>query len=239
MTAHRFFTDPSDITAGVVVLRGNEAHHAARSLRVRAGEVISVADGTGRVVTAEVRAVGETVEAEIRDERVEDLPRPAIALCQAVAKLDKLEIAVEKATEVGVQRIVPFVAERSIVRWDERKRERVRERLRAVALAAAKQSRSAAVPSVEAVVDGLPPVEAPCLVLHERAPTRLREALPDGPPQTLSLVVGPEGGLTDAEVDGLCAAGGRAVSLGERILRTETAGYVAAAIVGFRYGWIG
>lgn len=239
---HHFFVDPDDISPTVVTLRGDEAHHAGRVLRVKVGERISAADGSGRVVAAVVTSVGSVVEADIEDTERVSMPTPAITLFQAVAKGDKLEIVVEKATEVGVSRIVPFVAERTIANWDERKLVRVHERLRAIAKSAAKQSRSPFVPDVGPITRG--PEDATngtstVLVLHEAATERLRNALAPHAPDELSLVVGPEGGLSDDEVSALTEAGATAVTLGPRVLRTETAGPVAAAVVGYAYGWFG
>lgn len=241
MTAHHFFVEPSDITAGVVRIRGDEAHHAYRVLRVQPGEKISAADGTGRIVRAVVSAVGDAVEADVYEESLVELPRPAVTLFQAVGKGDKIDLVVEKATEVGVHSIVPFVADRTIVRWDERKLDRTHQRLRGIAKAAAKQSRAPFVPDVRPVANG--PEGATdaslTLVLHEAATTLLRDALPEEAPSTVCLVVGPEGGFTTDEVDALTDAGAVSVSLGSRVLRTETAGHVATAVVGFAYGWFG
>ena len=238
MSAHHFFADATDISDDVVVLRGDEAHHAARSLRVTVGERITVADGAGLVVSAIVRSISSTVEADIVDRGTADPLRPGIVLHQAVSKLDKLEFVVEKAAELGVERVVPFIAERSVVRWDERKLARVKERLTAIAFAAAKQCRSPFVLEVDPVTSHLS-VDPPCIVLHEEATIRLRDALPPDAPRTLSVVVGPEGGLASAEVEALSDRGAVAVSLGDRILRTETAGLVAASVIAYTYGWIG
>ncbi len=238
MSGHHFFAQPDDVADGTVVLRGAEAHHAGRVLRVRLGERITVADGSGRIVEASVTSIDGEVTAAILSERFVDHPRPSLTLLQAVTKSDKLELVVEKATEVGVERIAPYVADRTIVRWDERKLAKAHDRLQAIALAAAKQSRSPRVPVVDPVRQGAD-VQTPAVVLHEGATTRLRDALPDVAPERLSVVVGPEGGLSDDEVAALEGQGAVTVSLGPRILRTETAGPVAAALIAFRYGQMG
>jgi len=238
MSAHHFFVDETQIAGGVVTIGGDEAHHA-RVLRVREGERITVADGTGRVLDAVVTDNTHDFVADVLAERQLAMPEPSITLFQALTKGDKLELVVEKATEVGVRTVVPFIAERTIVRWDERKLERARERLQAIARASAKQSRSAFVPTVESFSDQASVRVEPTLVLHEEATERMRAALPSDVPAELALVVGPEGGLSPGEVEGLVASGGRAVTLGDRILRTETAGPVAVAVVGYAYGWFG
>jgi 16S rRNA (uracil1498-N3)-methyltransferase len=237
---HHFFVPPADLRDGTVVIKGAEAHHAARVLRVRAGEAISVADGTGRVVEAVVREVGETVVADVTGATVVERPVPALTLCQAVPKGDRMDGVVAKAVEIGVARVVPFLAERSIVRWDATKRRRARERWAALARSAAKQARSPHLTEIDEVVEGLPTgMGGTVVALHEGASTRLREALPAEPPVALTVVVGPEGGLTPAEVDRLRADGSALVTLGGRILRSDTAGLVAATIVGHTYGTLG
>lgn len=237
---HHFFVETDAIAGGSVVLSGDEAHHAARVLRVRVGEAITVADGTGRVVEAVVSLVDGIVEADIRDVRSTDVIRPVLTLYQAVTKGDKMDSIVEKAVEVGVRRIVPFIAERTIVSWDAKKRAARTERWTAIARAAAKQSRSPWLPRVDEVVDE---IEVPSgelgIVLHEAAPTMLRDRLPEVAPEAIGIVVGPEGGFTDDEVEALTTRGAVAAGLGDRILRTETAGPAVAAIVAYTYGSLG
>lgn len=234
---HHFFVPPEDTHDGVVEIKGSEAHHAGRVLRLRAGESITVADGSGRVLEAVVTDVGRVVRADVTTTTLVTPPRPSLTLYQAVPKGDRMDDVVSKAVEIGVRRIVPFLAERTVVRWDERKRQKARERWTAVARAAAKQSRSSYLTSIGDVCDGLRVEEtAPVVGLHEGASTRLREALPSEPPDELVVVVGPEGGLSPVEVEHLRSRGATLATLGDRILRTETAGLVAAAIIGYAYG---
>jgi 16S rRNA (uracil1498-N3)-methyltransferase len=238
MTAHHFFADPQDVDDRVVTLRGAEAHHAAKSLRVRIGEEITVADGTGRVVDAVVRCLAGEVRADVVSLMTCAPPVPSLTLYQALTKSDKLDDVVEKASELGVHRIVPFVAERSVVRWDAKKRERARERWSLIARAAAKLSKSPWLTGIDAIADGIAPSEELVLVMHEGSQTRVRDVLPDAAPPSVGIVVGPEGGLSEDEVEELSASG-HAVSLGPRVLRTETAGIVAVAVVAARYGTLG
>jgi 16S rRNA (uracil1498-N3)-methyltransferase len=243
MSAHHFFVRPDDIDDGIVTISGDEARHAARVLRVRPGEAITVADDTGRILDAVVTDVGDNVRAEVLKETSVDEPRPALTLYQALTKGDKLDEIVQKATEVGVRRIVPFVAERSIVKWDASKRSKARERWEAVARSAAKQSGSPRLTVVDAIADGITVAtdgNASVWVLHEADDaTPLRRVLTDPAPETAALIVGPEGGLTDEEVGALRHGGADVVWLGPRILRTETAGIVAASIVAYAYGNLG
>ncbi len=239
---HHFFVAPDDTREDSVVIRGDEAHHATRVLRLRPGEAISVADGSGRVIEGVVTDVGDVVWADVRSVRVVEAARPTLALFQAVPKGDRMDDVVTKAVEIGVDEIVPFVAERTIVRWDEPKRRRAHERWTSVARSAAKQCRSARLTTIGDLRDGAGDAferGAAVLVLHEGTETPLRDALPSEPPESLVVVVGPEGGLSSSEVESLEADGASVVSLGDRILRTETAGLVAATIIRYVYGSLG
>ena len=239
--AHHFFVAPDDIEEDRVVIRGEEAHHAARVLRVRPGEVITVADDSGRIVDAVVTDVSDNVSAEVSSARFVEAPRPALTLFQAITKGDRMDDVVTKAVELGVDAVVPFVAERTIVRWDDSKRTKTVERWTAVARAAAKQCSSARLTTVGDVLVGPKRAlehDGPVIVLHERATTPLREILPGKPPGAMGLVVGPEGGLSPSELRAM-EGGANVVSLGDRVLRTETAGLVAAAIIRYVYGSLG
>jgi len=242
VTEHHFFVTPECVHDGVVELTGDEAHHAGRVLRVREGESITVADGTGRVVEAVVRSVGKTVEGEVTSERTVAMPAPKITLFQAVMKGDKMDAVIEKAVEVGVLRIVPFIAERTIVRWDESKARKAADRWSAIARSASKQCRAPLLSKVEHVVastDDLKTTADLGIALHEGAEQRLRDVLPGTPPDEVALVVGPEGGLSTREAEGLTSRGFVPAGLGPRILRSETAGIVGTAIVLQIYGSLG
>jgi len=237
---HHFFVDPTDVRDGVVALTGAEAHHAAHVLRVRPGEQISVADGTGRILDAIVRTVGRSVDAEVRD--VSEVPpvAPSVVLVQGIAKRDKMDVLVQKAVEVGVRSIVPVMCERTVVHWDESRRAKAAARWREVARAAAKQSRSAWMTEVEDIRDvGEVDLRLPAVALDAGGHTRLRDALPRERPDHVSVVIGPEGGLSPAELHALEARGVVTATLGPRILRTETAGPVAAALILYAYGSLG
>jgi 16S rRNA (uracil1498-N3)-methyltransferase len=161
-------------------------------------------------------------------------------------KSAKLDPVVQKLTELGVERIVPAVCRRSVVRWDEGKAVATRRRWAGIARAAAKQARRARVPEVAPVAPLAEQVAAatrsaggPVLVCWEASTQPLAETLPAVPPATLTLVVGPEGGLDAAEVDACRAGGALDVSLGRLVLRAETAAIAVAAAVGFRYRLLG
>lgn len=237
MTAPVFLAD--DVAADHVVLTGPEGHHAATVRRVRVGEAVDVVDGRGTRASCTVAAVGhDTVELTVRARTVEPTPEPRLVVVQAIAKGDRGELAVELATEVGVDEVVPWAAQRSIVKWDGPRGDKALARWRSTAREAGKQSRRARLPEVleqhttAQVAERLRSADAG-FVLHEAASAPL--AAVDLPASgVVVLVVGPEGGVTDGELALFASAGARAVRLGTSVLRTSTAGAAAASVVSAR-----
>lgn len=230
-----------DVAGDRVVLTGPEGRHAATVRRLRVGEQVDVADGRGTRALCTVVAVGrDVVELAVDGRVVEPEPLLRLVLVQALAKGDRGELAVELATEVGVDAVLPWAAERCVVRWDGERGAKALQRWRSTAREAGKQARRARLPDVEPPARTADLVErvraaAATLVLHEASSSPLATVdLPDK--GEVLLVVGPEGGLTDDEVTTLEAAGARAVRLGGSVLRTSTAGAAAAAVVSARTG---
>lgn len=236
MTAALFLCD--DLSADELELTGREGRHAATVRRVKVGEHVDLADGHGTRASCTVVSVGQDVVRLRIDRRVvEPEPQPRLVLVQALAKGDRGELAVELATEVGVDEVLPWQAERCIVKWDGPRGEKALSRWRSTAREAGKQSRRARHPVVAhwaSTQELLERVAAtPALLLHETASAPLASVdLPSG--GELLLVVGPEGGLTDGEVKALTAAGAVPVRLGSSVVRTSTAGAAAVAVVSAR-----
>jgi len=221
-------------------LDGDEGRHAAVVRRVRAGERLDVADGAGRVATCTVEAVDrEGLRLVVEAVRDVAARRPLLVLVQALAKGGRDELAVETATEYGVDAVVPWQAARSVVQWSGERAERGRRRWEATVLAAAKQSRRATVPVVEpaattAALAARAAAGACVLVLHEDAADPLAALeLPAGTGAVL-LAVGPEGGIGDDELALLRDAGARPVRLGPEVLRSSSAGPAALAVLSVR-----
>ena len=246
MTAPLFFLDDgslADATAGsTVVLAGPEGRHAATVRRIGAGESVLIADGSGRRATAVVQRV-DRAELQLVVESVEQVPppRPRFVLVQALAKGDRDEQAIEAATELGVDEVVPWQAGRSIVVWRGDRAVKAHRKWQSVVLAAAKQSRRATVPLVAPVADRRGITErlglaSLALVLHEDADTALATvALP--PDGDVLLVVGPEGGITPDELEAFTGAGARVVRLGDTVLRSSSAGPAALAVLSAAGRW--
>jgi 16S rRNA (uracil1498-N3)-methyltransferase len=246
VTAPLFFLDHgslADAAAGsIVVLAGAEGRHAATVRRIGAGESVLLADGSGRRATAVVQRV-DRAELQLVVESVEQVPapQPRFVLVQALAKGDRDEQAIEAATELGVDEVVPWQAGRSIVVWRGERAAKAHRKWGSVVLAAAKQSRRATVPVVAPVahrrgVTELVRQASLALVLHEDASTALATvALP--PDGDVLLVVGPEGGIAPDELEAFTAAGARAVRLGDTVLRSSSAGPAALAVLSAAGRW--
>lgn len=249
-----------DADADVIVLDGPEGHHAAVVRRVEVGERVRVTDGLGSAVEGPVAVVGDRcVEVAVDRREALPAPQPRVTVVQALPKRDQAQLTVQALVEVGVDRIVPWASERSQVRVTGERGERQVARWRAWAAEAGKQARRSwfcdvvDLASTAEVARLLADADVG-LVLHEEASEPLG-AVAVPPTGEVVLVIGPEGGLSDAELAALgvdasschrdTALGRRetvtshvcAVRLGDTVLRTSTAGAVAAGIVLARTRW--
>ena len=224
------------VPGDVVRVEGDEAHHAVAVRRMRLGESLVLTDGRGAVAVGEVEATGKrTLDVRVTSYDVVAEPDPAITVVQALAKGDRGERAVEVLTEIGVGRIVPWAAARSIAAWKGDRAAKSLAKWRSTAREAAKQSRRAWHPEVadlastDEVLEVIGVADV-ALVLHEEAAAALG-AVPVPETGAITLVVGPEGGLTEEELAAFVDAGGHAVRLGAEVLRTSTAGVAATAAI--------
>ncbi|KQR25190.1 16S rRNA (uracil(1498)-N(3))-methyltransferase [Microbacterium sp. Leaf151] len=224
-----------------VTLTGAEAHHAAAVRRVRVDEAVTLGDGRGAWLEGLVTAATPK-QVDVRVTAREDRPAaaPRIVLVQALAKGDRDELAVQAATELGVDAIVPWQAARSVSRWDA-KADKGIARWRTIVREAAKQAHRAWIPEVEGVARTADLVAlagtALVLVLEPSASDRLTvvaDEAADG--RDIVLVVGPEGGIAPEELSALEAAGARLVRLGDTVLRTSTAGAAAISVLSAAHG---
>ena len=242
----RFTLVPERVDGARVTFDGDESRHLTRVLRLRPGDTVVATDGAGRDYTVRLETVGPRATGTVLGIAAGASESPlAITLVQCVPKGDKMEAIVRAATELGVRRVVPALAERTVVRlepagWRERAR-----RWQRVAREAAKQSRRAVIPEVDPprpLVDCLAAVRADlALCVWEGQAPPLAEALAraGGPLRTAALLIGPEGGLAQNEVEAAREGGWTLAHLGPRILRTETAGPAVIAILQARFGDLG
>lgn len=232
-----------------ITLEGDEAKHAVTVMRFKAGDRISLADGAGMFAEAEVLAVEpRTLQLKILQRSTVPRPSPALVLVQALAKGGRDELAVQTATELGVSGVIPWQAERSIVRWDEHKAHKNRHRWQQIAKEAVKQSENPWLPEVRPLhttarlATLLESPETFSLLLSPRATRTLEQVVEQhlnpaqgqdtaSRPQEILLIIGPEGGISDAEEHSFTAAGAVAVQLGSLVLRSSTAGPAALAVL--------
>jgi 16S rRNA (uracil1498-N3)-methyltransferase len=230
--------------AGPVRVEG-EAFHHLRVLRVAAGDTLEVFDGKGQAWQAEVLSV-ELNAALLRlgPPWTAHRGRP-ITLVQALPKADKLELVLQKATELGAHAFFPAASERSVVRLQAASAEARRARWQRIVEEAARQCGRSDVPTVHAVrglldaVRALAPTTRVLVLDEEEKVLRLTGAASQDAGAPLALVVGPEGGLARTEVEALRALGGISVSLGPLVLRTETAALAALAVLRHEEGLLG
>jgi 16S rRNA (uracil1498-N3)-methyltransferase len=246
VTLPLFLVDPAAVAGATVgtrvVLDGPEGRHAATVRRIAAGEQVLLADGAGLRLTCDVLAAGRAeLDLSVVEVGHEPEGRPRFVLVQALAKGDRDDQAIESATELGVDEVVPWQASRSIVQWRGERADRARRKWESTVVAAAKQSRRARVPVVAELATTKTLVTriggaAAAYVLHEDATRSLAaQALPDA--GDVLVVVGPEGGITPEEVAAFEAAGAVTVRLGATVLRSSSAGPAALAVLSAAVRW--
>lgn len=232
------------VAAGhTLVVDGAEGRHAADVARLRPGEPLLLADGSGALARCEVAAAGRgRLEAVVVSVGQEPQAQPRFTLVQALAKGERDLLAVEVGTELGVDEVVPWAAERSVVRWRGERAAKSHAKWRTTLLAATKQARRARVPVLAPLADRHTVARRVAaadlaLVLHEEATEPLAGvAVPEA--GEVLLVVGPEGGISPEETRAFLEAGARAVRLGSTVLRTSTAGSAALAVLSARTRWL-
>lgn len=241
MTAPVFYAERSLLAGDRVTLSGPEGRHAATVRRLRRGERVDLTDGAGLLAECVVIGTGrDLLELEVRRQLRVPSPEPRLTVVQALPKAGRGERAVEAMTEVGVDVVMPWAARHCVTQWRADRGAKALARWQAIAREAAKQARRTWFPEVT----GLASTEAVgrmlraagrAVVLHEDASVSLASLpLPDR--GEVVVVVGPEGGISDAELQVFEAAGATPARLGPTVLRTSTAGTAAAAVVLARTG---
>ncbi len=241
---HRFFVNPSDISSCGVEITGDDVAHISKVLRLRCGDKISVCDQNGFDYVCTVSEVGkERVFARV-DEKLPSISesRVSVTLYQGLPKGDKMELIIQKCTELGVKKFVPVVMQRSVSRPKDASKKTAR--YRKIALEAAKQSKRSAVPDVcdatdfESVLDGIKDGDALNILPYENEKsTTLKEVLRKNcDAKNINLIIGPEGGFSDEEIADALAQNIQTVTLGPRILRCETAPIAAVAAIMYELG---
>ncbi len=244
----RLHVDAVKMANDQVVVSDEDYRYLVRVLRLAVGDNVTLFDGRGLEADARIARLGpRAVELKVHARREAVASNgPVVTLIQALARGEKLDLVVQKATELGVGRVIPVTTERAVPRLETMRATSRRVRWQKIAREAARQSGRADVPEVEpvtslAVAVQAAPREALKLILWEqsRGHVRLKEILPATAPSGIVIAVGPEGGFSDGEVEHAKEAGFISIGLGPRILRTETASLAALAVLGYALGDLG
>ncbi len=238
----------SPLATGELVISGDDHHYLFRVRRLRGGDEVTLFDGQGHEAGASVKTIGATTATLTVGEVSAAGPavtRSELVMMVSLIKGERMDWAVQKLVELGVAEIIPVAAARCVVKLDDARARKRRERLVAIGRAAARQCMRTTLPEIHLVHDlddALARVAEIPLKLGfwtSARETSLRARLPDPPPSRIAVLVGPEGGFTDAEIASAEEHGFVAVGLGPRILRAETAAITAAAILAFAAGDLG
>ena len=238
-----FLVETSDLNSPVFNIKGTEAHHALRVRRVREKEKLIVTDGFGLVGEVEVLALGpgDQVTVKVVDKKTKVKKKPKVAVAQALAKGERSDLAIESLTEVGVDEIIPWQANRCIVKWDDKSEKGV-EKWKQISRESSKQSRRAFFPEVTNCLDskriiGIFKNYSKVIILDPDS-TVLFTDLIEQITEDVLLIIGPEGGIEENEMKLFAENGALTATLGETILRTSTAGGISVAILLSKTRWI-
>lgn len=250
----RYFVEPEQFGVQDVMITGEDARHIGRVMRSKPGDKLIVSDGVSREVLVEIKTIeSHEVTAEILDVLPSSgEPWLQVTVAQSLPKGDKMEVVIQKCTEIGASRFVPFLSARTVVQYDRKKEEKRLARWQKIAKEAAEQAHRSKIPGVDGPVKwnellaAFKEYDLVCLCYEKEDGRALREVLKPmvaelDAEQTynIAVVVGPEGGFSEEEVQEAEAAGAKSVGLGRRILRTETAAMAALTCIMYESGEMG
>lgn len=240
---HHFFVSPEQIGEEYVIIRGNDVNHIKNVLRMKADEKILVSNGLDRDFYCTIESIGDTeIKAKILDIDFEGTELPSkLYLFQGLPKADKMELIIQKAVELGAAQIIPVATKRCVVKLDDKKEASKIKRWQAISESAAKQSRRMIIPEVTGVMSfkeaidraksmdiGIIPYE------NFKDMEETRKVLSNvDKGMDIGIFIGPEGGFEESEIQYAMDNGIRPISLGKRILRTETAGLAILSVLMF------
>lgn len=238
---HHFFVTPDQVKDDYIYIEGSDVNHVKNVLRMKHGEQLEICDGNNKKYLCEIdEMTSEYIRAQIKEELGADTELPSkLYLFQGLPKSDKMELIVQKAVELGAYEVIPVATKRAVVKLDDKKAVKKVERWNSIAEGGAKQSGRSFVPKVTQVMswkEALQYAKALDVVL---IPYELAEGMKETkdiissitPGQSVGIFIGPEGGFEVDEVESAMASGAKAITLGKRILRTETAGLTTLSIL--------
>jgi 16S rRNA (uracil1498-N3)-methyltransferase len=247
----RYFLRPEQFQGQTVTIEGDDSHHLQRVMRAEIGDEVICSNGVDREALVRITALdkGVVTGMAVHELTMAAEPEAQVWIAQSLPKGDKMETVIQKGTEIGAARFLPFLSERTIVHYDAKKEAKRTERWQKIAKEAAEQAHRNRVPDIVPVLSwkqllGQAEQVDAAWICYEKEDgkqlrTAIREALASATKGTFLLAVGPEGGFTEQEIEQAEAAGFVSVSLGKRILRTETAGMVGLTCLLYETGEMG
>ena len=238
---YRFFVNPDNIQGKKVIIDGSDVNHIKNVLRMQPGEEINVSNGVdGKEYRCAIEEIGEEIICSLRFIKEDGVELSSkIYLFQGLPKSDKMELIIQKAVELGVYEVIPVAMSRSVVKLDEKRAAGKVARWQEIARAAAKQSKRAIVPNVHDILSYKQAIEYASQLDVRMIPYEMAEGMSHTkdiigriqPGQSIGFIIGPEGGIDDKELEAAKEAGFEEITLGKRILRTETAGMTVLSIL--------
>lgn len=238
---YRFFEQENALKSDSLYLNSENTHHILNVLRMREDELFEVVIDKKVYLGNFTKKEGESLVVNVKD-IYEDTNESKIKihLYQGLPKSDKLELIIQKCIELGVSEITPFTSSRTIVKWDVKKESKKIKRYEDIAEAAAKQSKRGYIPKINGVIDFGMLIEQikdnVSILAYENRGNSLRNVLRDEASKNINIIIGPEGGFSEQEVESLAENGAKVVHLGNRILRTETAAIALVAMIQYEIG---
>ena len=240
---YHFYVEPEAVSADTVRISGGDVNHIKNVLRMHPGEQIVILDGSGMEYRCEIEAIAEEVLARILEaKKTEAELSVRLLLFQGLPKKDKMELIIQKAVELGVSEIIPVLTKRTVVKLEDKKKEQKKlERWQAIAEAAAKQSGRGIIPKVSEAVKFAEAVKQAKTLDEALIPYELAEGMDEArerirglhDKKNIGIFIGPEGGFEEDEIALAAEAGIHPITLGKRILRTETAGLCILSVIMF------
>lgn len=239
-----FFVTPDQVQEDKIYIEGSDVNHIKNVLRMRIGEEVTVNDGNNQSYLCEIRAFeNEQVILEVKESKTTDSELPSkIYLFQGLPKQDKMELIVQKAVELGAYQVIPVATKRAVVKLDEKKAAKKVARWQQIAESAAKQAGRGYIPEVHGVMSYKEALEYAKSLDVVLIPYELAEGMHETKEilasikkgDSIGVFIGPEGGFEREEVENAIEVGAKAITLGKRILRTETAGLTTLSVLMFQ-----
>ncbi len=247
----RYFIPRQQFQDSMVTIIGDDAHHIVRVMRAEIGDTVICCDGEGSDAVVEITELSKDTVRAVITERLASNNEASVDVwvAQSLPKGDKMETVIQKCTEIGANRFIPFVSERTIVQLDAKKEGKRLERWAKIIKEAAEQSHRSRVPSIDSIhswkqlLNLIPEVDLALICYEKESGLQIGDVLlkQQGSleQKRVLLIIGPEGGFGEAEIESAEQAGAQAVGLGKRILRTETAAMVGLTCIYYHTGEMG